>query len=276
MGIRQAASHAYSGNVTTEDVRYFENLSDTLYIQAVSSSLHDNGDDFRIDNMTLTYTNDGDEILLSDDVRFNLKKSKDSLVHIEVRKEANGSSRDEARETAGKIDYMYKIEGNTILLDNFLTTASNSRFKDQEVRVNLYLPIGMLIKYDRANSRCWNMRTDNDRDIDGCDFNKYTWKMGGNDNELICLDCPEEEIDEDDEENKIIINKDGIDINIKDENGESFKMKINEDGVNIEAKENNGDSKIIINEDGIDIDVDDTNESFKMKIGEDGVQLNNY
>jgi hypothetical protein len=57
------------------------------------------------------------------------------------------------------------------------------------------------------------------------------------DGELKCQDCPEIEVDEDNDGNgKIIINEDGIDIDIKDEN-DSFEMKINEDGIKVKAGE---------------------------------------
>ena len=274
LGIKQAAAYAYSGNITTEDTRYFKNVSDTLYIKAVETDLYENREDFNMNGMTLSYTNEGDEVLLSNNVRYHIKKSKDSLVHIELRKGADGSSREEARESASRIDYNYEIEGNTIFLDNFLTTASENHFKDQEVRVNIYLPVGTLIKYERGNSRCRVLRVNTDYNIGRCDFETYSWKMSDNGNKLICLDCPEEEIDED-EEGKIKINKNGININIQDDNGESFKMKINEDGINIKAKENDEDNQIIINEDGIDIDVKDGNDELNMQIGESGIQLNN-
>jgi len=44
--------------------------------------------------------------------------------------------------------------------------------------------------------------------------------------------------EEDDEDGRIIINGDGVDIDIKD-NGDSFKMKIDEDGVKIKTDDNN-------------------------------------
>jgi len=59
----------------------------------------------------------------------------------------------------------------------------------------------------------------------------------GADGELKCQGCPEPEKSDAPDKNKIIINEDGVDIDIQ-ENGESFKLKINEDGVNLKAKEN--------------------------------------
>ena len=79
-----------------------------------------------------------------------------------------------------------------------------------------------------------------DRDYYRSDMVDYFWVMG-EDGELKCQDCPEEErsINEDeDERGKIIINEDGVDIDLKD-GADSFKMKIDEDGVQIKAGDKN-------------------------------------
>ena len=78
-----------------------------------------------------------------------------------------------------------------------------------------------------------------DKDIYRSDIIDYQWLMQEN-GVLKCLDCPEDidNEDEDDENGRIIINGNGVDIDIKDD-GDSFKMKIDEDGVKIKTNENN-------------------------------------
>ncbi len=232
-GVREAASHAYSGSVTTENELYISN-SDTLNIALTSSDLWSNRGNIRMNDMVITYDEDGNKMLLSDDVRFRFKKSKDSVTRIEVRKEANGSSYNDARDTADKISYDYSLEGNTLFLNDFLTAMDKSRFNDQEVRVNIYLPEGTILSFDQTPNCNWS--TDNDKNINRCDIDDYIWKMG-KDGELKCQDCPEtmDRDRNDDEKNKIIINEDGIDINIQD-GGDSFEMKIDEDGVKIKTQ----------------------------------------
>jgi hypothetical protein len=136
-----------------------------------------------------------------------------------------------------------------VYLNNYLTTPGYSKFNDQEIRINLFIPVGTILKYDRGNGRSWVMRAETDRSND--DLQDYTWKMGSN-GVLVCLDCPEDVEIEDERENRININENGIDINI------------NEDGEK---------GKIIINEDGIDIDVKDHGESFKMKLDKNGIKI---
>ena len=188
-----------------------------------------------MDDMILVFEDDGTPILQSEDVRFNIKKSNDTVARISVRKEANGSSFQEARNTAEKIKYEYTQQGNSILFNNFLTTEGKSKFNDLDVRVNLYLASGQHIKYAPTNRRNWTVRAETDRDIDSLD--EYLWKMG-DDGVLVCQDCPIN-MDEDDTENRIRINEGGIDIYINHADGESFEMKIDDDGVRIKAQDNN-------------------------------------
>ncbi len=253
MGVREAASHAFTGSVTTENELFIENQSDTLNIHLATTELWDQRQQMRMNDMVMVYDNDGNPTLLSDDVRFNLKKSQDSTVKISVRKEANGPSYDQARGTAEQIDYSYAMNGNNLVLNDFLTTSDKSTFNDQEVRVNLYLPEGMILKYTPSSSRNWVVRAETDRgDID---LENSIWKMGF-DGELKCQECPEEELDEEDEDNRFRIDADGIDININDEDGESFKMKIDEDGVRIKAKDD---------EDDVDINIDNNGNKVEIK-----------
>jgi phage shock protein PspC (stress-responsive transcriptional regulator) len=247
-GIREAASRAYSGSTTSDSELYIENPKDTLQINLLTAD-YDRNNVMHMGNMVITHDDNGNKLLVSEDVRFRLTKSKDSIFRMEVRKEANGGSFKQAKETAEGIVYDYAIEGNTMNLKNYLTASGDSKFNDQEVRINLRLPVGTILKYNHGNARSWVMRADTDRSSDELD--NHTWKMTS-DGTLVCLDCPDEMEDEDSDENRIQINEDGIDININD-NGEK--------------------GKIIINEDGIDIDVNDNGESFKMKLDENGIKI---
>jgi len=263
LGIRQAAAHAYSDSISTEQIINFEVPQDTLQISMHSSELYQKRRNMAIDGVMVTADDSGEEILVSDDVRLSLKKSKDSIVRIKIRKDADGSSFIEAKEIAGNIEYAYAVEGNTIILDDFLTTSMNNKYRDQEVWVTLYVPEGKTIQFDNESVNCIRMGTRNDRDMGRCDIPDHIWMMGG-DGELKCQDCPEM-MEDDNNDNHIIINGQGIDIDIKD-NGDSFKMKINEDGVKIKADDQT-EGEIL------NIDLNDEGAGLKMNIDEDGVEI---
>jgi phage shock protein PspC (stress-responsive transcriptional regulator) len=264
LGLRQAAAHAYSDSITVEQSINFEVPNDTLQISMHSSEYFEKRRNMAIDGVMVTSTDDGEEIMVSDDVRLSLKKSKDSIVHVKIRKDANGSSFNEAKEIARNIEYEYTVVGNSIFFDDFLTTSMQNKFRDQEVWITLYVPEGKTILFDNETNRCLPVSFNNDQDMGRCDVPDHIWTMGA-DGELKCQDCPE--TIEEERKDHIIINENGIDIDIKD-NGDSFKMKINEDGVKIKADDSN-DGEVL------NIDLNDQGEGLKMNIDEDGVVIKN-
>ena len=237
-GIRQAAAHAYSGNVSVEKELSIQQPNQPIKISLKSSPYDNNSNNIGINGVVLDYTDNGEEVLVSEDVRLSLKMSKDSIARIEIRKNANGNSFKNATETAGKINHNYSIQNNTLIFDDFLTTAKENKYRDQEVRIYLYLPIGTQLQFDKSPQSCWILRANNDKDMDGCEITKYLWQMDDS-GELQCLDCPkdEEEHDEiDDNNGKIIINEDGVDIDLKG-GKDNFKLKIDENGVQFQTKD---------------------------------------
>lgn len=236
LGIKQASAHAYTGTVTVKEDLFFPDDRDTLRINMRSSELYDNQENIGIRDMVIAYTESGERLLYSDDVRFDIKKSEDTLNRIRIRKDADGRSFTNARERASRIDYTYALESNTLWLDDYLTTAVENKVRDQEVRITFYVPEGKVIRFDENTRRHIGRTTRYDKDLYRSDIVDHSWQMA-EDGELKCLDCPEvlEETDEND--GHIIINEEGLDINIKDDE-DSFEMQIDEDGLRIKAKEN--------------------------------------
>ena len=251
LGIRQAAAHAYTGTTTTNETLYVENPAEVLTVAMRSTDDIDFNQNYSFNNVKMVYNDGGEALLYSEDVRFDIKKSKDSTVRIKVRKDADGSSFEAARETSGAINYNYALSGNELVLDDFLTTDTKNKFRDQEVRVLIYVPEGMSLRFEDNVRGSIGRGTKNDRDYYRSEIVEYEWNMG-EDGELKCLDCPVRDFDDDDGQGNIIINEDGIDIKINDRDEQG---------------------KIIINEDGIDIDVQDNGESVKIKLDENGVEI---
>ncbi|MBT8203904.1 MAG: PspC domain-containing protein [Eudoraea sp.] len=236
LGIQQAAAHAYTGSTTAKEELSFTQDLDTLQISMMAGDLYEERDNYGFRGLFLTQNEAGEPVLFSDNMRFDLRKSTDSLPRIRVRKDANGSSFANARDRAANISYGFLTEGNTLFLDSYLTTGAENKMRDQEVRVSVYLPEGMIVQFDENTKRHLGRSTRYDKDLYRSEIVDYTWAMQNN-GELKCLDCPEGlESDEENEEGRIIINEDGVDIDIKDD-GDSFEMKIDEDGVRIKTKE---------------------------------------
>ena len=240
LGIKEASAHAYSGSNTEKEVLALPAAQDTLIIRSRSSDLFDNRESIGFDDMTLTYDEEGEQLLFSDDFRLDITKSADSLAYLRIRKQADGSSMVDARERASNIQWSYAMEGSTLSLDNYLTTAVENKARDQEVRVTLSVPPGTLIGFESGMRRNIGRLTRYDRDIYRGDLVDYYWVMGAN-GELECLDCPEKvksSLRWDEEEGRIIIDENGIDIDVKD-GRESFKLKIDDRGVEIKSDDDN-------------------------------------
>lgn len=239
LGIQQASAHAFNGTVSVKEDLNFEQGIDSLQISLRSSELYENQENVGINGMTIAYDENGDKILFNDDVRFDIKKSEDSIARIRIRKDADGSSFGSARDRASEINYNYATTGNTLLLDNFHTTDAKNKVRDQEVRVTVFIPANSVLSFDESAKRHIGRITRYDKDIYRSEIVEYQWLMKDN-GVLQCLDCPEDLEEEDDEieDGRIIINGEGVDINIKDD-GDSFKMQIDEDGVRIKTDDNN-------------------------------------
>ncbi len=222
IGVKEAAAHAITGSNTIEKTYTLKNSSDTLNIELVGFNKYENDQSYSVGDIVMLLDDDGTPVFQSENVRINILKSNDSLGHIKVRKEANGISYEASRRLAENINYNYSQQGNTIKLNTFFTSEKKSSFNQQEVRVNIYLPVGELMKYTSNNTRDWVIRAQTNSANSG--LNEHVWKMS-EDGVLKCQECPREELidtDIDSDNYHIHINKQGIDININD-NGDSLK-----------------------------------------------------
>ncbi len=230
LGVKQAAAHAYSGSDTIMEELALPQGLDSLNIKLVSNEMYEDYDNIKfngVNGISVAYDEAGDKLLFSDDVRVDIKKSEDSISRIRIRKDANGVSFADARNRAAKIDYSYEADSTGLRLNDHLTTAMENKIRDQEVRLTVYVPAGVTITFN-DNARGHIGRTTRyDADVYRRRMVQYTWLMG-EDGKLLCQDCPEEE----ESEGHIIIDKDGIDIDIRDTD-DGVIMKIDEDGVQI-------------------------------------------
>lgn len=276
LGVQQATSRAFWDTTVVTNEHFIENQNDTLNISLTTNDIFWKRKQMNLGDLMVSFDDNGKEILVSKDVNFRFKTSSDSLIRIEIQKNANGNTFTNARETAGKINYSYTVVGNTIDFNNFLTTDRVNKFKNQEVDIIVYIPKGKLIRYSGFGTNWWSLNFNRSDFQDDAKISDFTYQMSGNDT-LICIDCLVKEVNISNENNRVRINADGIDININD-NGEKGKIKIDKNGIDININENGEkgeQGKIKIDENGIDIDVKDNGESFKMKIDENGVNVKN-
>ncbi len=236
-GIKEAVEHSHTGSSSSQEVLYAETSLDTLTVTMQTTDLYNNRE-VEIDGIAITYTDNGEKLLLSDNVKFDIKKANDSTLQVKVRKDADGNSFRQASQRAEKISYAYALSGNTLSLNDYLTTGSENKIRDQKVRITLYIPENTVVKFDETTRSHFGRTPRNNQGVYGRSVSNYVWKMGV-DGELKCQECPEPEENEyDDDNSHIIIDEEGIDVNLRD-GDESLKLKVDEDGVEIQSNSNN-------------------------------------
>lgn len=186
IGLRQATETAYDADFSTEEVLAVRS-ADTLNIKMVSNELYEY-DARRRGGLDIKYNENDERIIYSTDVRLIVRSTTDSLGKIVVRKSAEGNTYLNAKEKAEAIDYTYNFEGQTLLLNSYLTTDFEQKYRDQEVTVIVYLPEGTILYADN-NTYSFHRNDYHHRDIlENGDEEQFLLIMDGS---TKCLTCPE-------------------------------------------------------------------------------------
>lgn len=243
LGIKEATQIAYDGkDVKKETINLLP--TDTLLIKFKNNDFYSK-DNYHNSDFRLTQDEKNNEIIYSNNVTIGIMKTDEPLPYLQVEKLSVGKSALEAKNRAEKIKYGYKIEGNQLILDNYLLTDVANKFRGQKVELFLYLPKGILFKADE------NVQ---DYDSSGNDFfnlhfssKDYIYKVGVD--KVKCLNCPLEENEYNDVE-------DGInteDINVINENDtvKTVTVKVNGKVVTETKSGKTKKSKLSVDQNGV-------------------------
>lgn len=187
IGIQQASEVAYEGKTVQKETL---NLTptDTLeikfrYNEYYTKDINDN------DNFRFVQDAGNNQLIYSNNISFEILKTDEKLAFIQVERTARGKSFQEAKKRAEKIQFGYKLEGNQLILDNYLLSSVAEKFRDQEVIIYIYLPDATVFKvdesaqhYDESDNDFFNLHYSDDNNI---------YKV--NNSQVKCLNCPEDE-----------------------------------------------------------------------------------
>ncbi|WP_066219317.1 PspC domain-containing protein [Formosa haliotis] len=251
IGIKQASDHALDSVVTQKDALIY-NTKDTLRISMVKNSKF-NRNIRRSSDFQIVYNDNDQKVIFSRDVTLHIRSTQDSVAMIQIEKESKGKNYLEAKDRAEKIVYNYTLKNNQLLLDSYLLTDYENKYREQKVDIILYLPEGSYVDLNR-NLRSYLPAYNSADNIITYKHSNHIMKILNDD--ASCINCTEDENDEDFDDDNF------IDLNINDTNG-SVKInkngvKIKSDDVNIEidangVKANGEDVNVDINENGINI-----------------------
>lgn len=242
---REVSEHTTEANFTE---KYELNIkaNDTLQIKMVSNDVMENRF-YRNHNLFKIANNEnGEKTIYRSDVRIVVRSTTDSLAYIKIRRKADGGNYDRAMERAKNINYDYEFNGNTLLLNSFLTTAVDNKFSDQEINILLYLPESSFVKFNN-NTRHYLSYYKNSTNIVSSKYSNHLLKVL--EDKIECLDCPEEksfevDVDVKDESTGLKINDEGIEIK-----GDDVEVKIDNSGIHSESEE----VKVNIDANGVEI-----------------------
>jgi phage shock protein PspC (stress-responsive transcriptional regulator) len=242
LGIKEASQVAFDGKAVEKQIINI-NPTDTLFIKFknndyFSKNIND------ITDFELRLDEKNKQVIYSNEVTIELMTTDESTPYLQIEKLAYGKTPEDAKRRSERIQYGYKIQGNQIILDNYILTEIRNRFRDQRVELFLYLPKGTIFKpdsslqnYDRSDDSVFNLHYSDE----------YTYKV--EDSKIICLNCPSYENEHNDVQTDDIKTED---INLIEENDsvKTVSLKINGKEV-IQTKTKTGKSGLEINENGV-------------------------
>ena len=155
------------------------------------------------------------EVIYSNEIKFYIKKTDKPQPYLQIERLAEGKSFAEANQRAEKINYNFKVVGNTLILDNYLLTEMASKYRNQNVELYLYLPVGTIFKADESVERY----DYSDDDFFSSTYSSENFVYKVENNQIKCLNCLSSDTD----------NVDSKEINITNENDstEIVTVKIN-------------------------------------------------
>ncbi len=247
--VKQGMSYKEKGAVVSSEKFEGITANDTLVVSMKGNDFYAERF-YRSSGFNTGFDENGENVTYSRDVRLIVKSTRDSVAKIKVMKTARGNSHKAAKDRAENISYHYDLSNNELTLDNHFIITDNEKFRDQEIEITLYLPIGTTLFADdntynfHHNSRYYNDILDN-----GMEEHYLRIESNG----TKCLDCDESTNEDDDFEVKV------------DLNGENSKLQINDDG--LEVKSDNLEVKI--DDDGLEAG----SKNVDVKIDDDGIEI---
>lgn len=145
----EGISFAETAKSVTEEV--IEKSPKEIYIvsgQKVSELHYDKEIAFDEEEYRVFFIDDNKGLFIR--TGLNISESDDNSLKLNIRKRSAGRSRLDAQMKAEKLIYKYGITGDTIKLDEYFTIPAGSKWSVDDIRVNLYIPEGTIIHFDKT------------------------------------------------------------------------------------------------------------------------------
>jgi hypothetical protein len=235
-GTKQFMQTAFEGVVNVEKDMNIA-AQDTLTIKFTAREGYGDADDYSNPwDYSVITDQSGKERIYSENTRLSIHYTDNPRAYIKIRKKSKGDSRENANTQAENIVYNFAIDSSSVTLDTYFLTEIAQKFKEQNVRIDLYLPENQIVYFEKMPV---NMIFDVDN-YEGIYDNMSNHHFVMSKESMKCLDCPQEWSDEpseksDPESVNLQINKDGVNIEVVDDKEGKATVKIDETGIKIEG-----------------------------------------
>ena len=179
---------SYAETSKTESEEVIEKAPSDLYIisdHKVSDLHYDKEISFDDEDYNVYLIDDNKGLFISS--RLVIDNSYDNSMKINVRKRSAGRSRTDATRKAGGLLYNYRITDDTLYLDEYFTMPAGNKWSFDDVRVNLYIPEGTTVHFDKTTEKMFRQHSYNndwnwswnaeDKEFDDSGNGEYFWVM---------------------------------------------------------------------------------------------------
>lgn len=224
---REVAEFAREGEFT-DTIELNIKANDTLFVEMINNEKYAS-DNYRSNDFDIVFNENDVKQIYSSDVRFSVRSTNDTVAYMKIVKDARGRTYQAARDRAEEIIYNYDYSDGKLILDNYFLTNADNKYRDQDVKITLYMPAGSIIYSDEStrNFRRWRYTSDI---ISHGKENHYIKILDNND--AKCLDCDDEDtiLEIKGEDGSLEIDKNKIEY--KDED---VKATIDSSGISIKS-----------------------------------------
>jgi hypothetical protein len=175
----EGISYAETAKTVSEEV--LEKPPSVLYIVAnhkVADLHYDKEISFDEENYNVFFIDDNKGLFISSG--FNINKSDNNILKVNVRKRSAGRSRIDATRKAEGLLYNYRISADTLYLDEYFAIPAGTKWSFDDVKVNLYIPEGTEVHFDKTTENMFNRQHYYNED--------WNWSWDGEDKEMVRSD----------------------------------------------------------------------------------------
>ncbi len=154
----EGISFAKTAKISSQNI--FSHSPDTLYIIAdkkVSDLKYDKELSLKKDAYTVFINEEKKELYIRP--HLNVNRSDEDVTKVEVRKRSSGRTELDAQKRTDELLYNYSVNGDTLMLDEYLTIPSERKWSADNVGINLYIPEGTVLKFDPASENLLHARS---------------------------------------------------------------------------------------------------------------------